>query len=78
MSLVFPCMCPILGCRYNTHLVYADSSQIKNHLRYDHDYREKQETAFRLGIIDSTDERRSPTWFVDVLTGFSKICDKGA
>lgn len=73
MSLVFPCLCPVSKCKYNTRLVYADSSQIKHHLRCDHDYREKQETAFRLGIIDSPDEKRSPTWFVDSLSDFSRV-----
>ena len=66
-------VCPIPGCRFHTHPVPADSSQIKKHLKYDHDYREKQETAFRLGIIDSPDEKRSPTWLVDSLSDFSRV-----
>ena len=66
-------VCPIPGCRFHTHPVSADSSQIKRHLKYDHDYREKQETAFRLGLIDSPDEKRSPTWFVDSLSDFSRV-----
>ena len=73
MSLVFPCLCPVSECKYHTRLVYADFSQIKHHLRYDHDYREKQETAFRLGIINSPDEKRSPTWLVDSLSDFSRV-----
>ncbi|AJM92192.1 hypothetical protein [Nitrosopumilus piranensis] len=76
MSLVFRYTCPVLGCKHNTRPVYADSSQIKNHLKYDHDYREKQETAFRLSLTASPNERRSPMWFVDALAEFSKISSK--
>ena len=65
--------CPVLGCKFNTHPVPADSSQIKRHLKYDHDYREKQDTAFSLGLIYSTDEKRSPTWLVDSLSDFSRV-----
>jgi len=73
MSLVCFRICPVLKCKYNTHPVLADSSQIKRHLKYDHDYKEKQETAFSLGLIGSIDEKRSPIWFVNSLSDFSKI-----
>jgi len=62
-----------LRCKFHTHPVTADISQIKRHLQYDHDYREKQETAFSLGLIDFVDERRSPTWLVDSLSEFSNV-----
>lgn len=65
-------ICPIPGCKFHTYPVLADSSQIKRHLKYDHDYREKQETAFSLGLIDSN-EKHSPTWLVDSLSDFSKV-----
>ena len=73
MSLTVMRKCPVVGCEFNIRPVPADSSQIKRHLKYDHDYREKQETAFRLGIIDSPDEKRSPTWLVDSLSDFSRV-----
>ena len=64
--------CPVLGCKFHKYPVPADSPQIKRHLKYDHDYREKQDTAFRLGLIDSN-EKRSPTWLVDSLSDFSRV-----
>lgn len=73
MSLIVMRKCPIQGCKFNTHPVPADSSQIKRHLKYDHDYREKQDTAFSLGIIYSTGEKRSSTWLVDSLSDFSRV-----
>lgn len=73
MSLVSMRICPIPGCRFHTYPVLADSSQIKRHLKYDHDYREKQETAFSLGLVDSIYEKRSLTWLVDSLSDFSKV-----
>jgi len=73
MSLVCSRRCPVLRCKYNTHPVLADSSQIKRHLKYDHDYKEKQETAFSLGLINSINEKRSLTWFVNSLSDFSKM-----
>ena len=73
MSLSVMRKCPVLGCKFNTHPIPADFSQIKRHLKYDHDYREKQDTAFSLGLIYSTDEKRSPTWLVDSLSNFSRV-----
>ena len=73
MSLITIRRCPILGCKFNTHPVTADSSQIKRHLQYDHDYREKQETAFSLGLIYFINEKHSPTWLVDSLSEFSNV-----
>ncbi len=73
MSLIVMRKCPVLGCRFNTHPVPADSSQIKRHLKYDHDYREKLDTAFYLGLIYSADEKRSPTWVVDYVSDFSRV-----
>ncbi|PBO84909.1 MAG: hypothetical protein COA77_06625 [Thaumarchaeota archaeon] len=65
--------CPVLGCKFNKNPQYADSFQIKRHLQYNHDYREKQETAFSLGLINFIDERRSSTWLVDSLFDFSSV-----
>jgi len=75
MSIVHLRKCPILGCKFNKNPQYADISQIKRHLKYDHDYKEKQETAFSFGLTNSTDEKRSPTWFVNSLSDFSKMGD---
>ncbi len=75
MSLVSLRKCPVFGCKFNTNPVPANYSQIKGHLIYDHDYKEKQETAFLLGLIDSINEKHSSTWFVNSLISFSKIGD---
>ena len=64
--------CPVLGCKFNKNPQYADGSQIKKHLKFSHDYREKQETAVNLGLINFN-EKRSPTWLIDSLSEFSKL-----
>ena len=71
MSVVSRRKCPIFGCKYNRNPIFADSLQIKRHIQFDHDYREKQETAFQLGLINSVAEKRSPIWFVNSLSDFS-------
>ena len=76
MSLAFLCICPITGCKYNTHPIFANLPQIKKHLKYSHDYKEKQATAFSFGLIDFSDERHSSSWFVSNLIPFSKIKEK--
>ncbi len=65
--------CPISGCKFHKNPLHAELSQIKRHLKYDHDYREKQETAFLLGLIDSVYQKRSSTWLVDSLSDFSRM-----
>lgn len=59
-------------CKFNTHTVHADIFQFKSHLRK-HEYREKQITAFELGLIDSISEKHSPEWFVEQLAQVSKL-----
>lgn len=73
MSLVTLRKCPILGCKFNHNPVPADLSQIKRHLKYDHDYKEKQLIAFSFGLTNSVNEKHSPTWFVNSLTNFTKV-----
>lgn len=71
MSLIVLRRCPIKGCRFNEHPVLADKASTKNHILRDHDYQEKQEAAFQLGIITSNYERRSPQWLAENLSEFS-------
>ena len=73
MSLVILRKCPVLGCKFNKNPIYADFTQIKRHLKHDHDYKEKQETAFALSLISSVYEKRSSVWFTDSLARFSNI-----
>ena len=75
MSLVSLRRCPILGCKFNTNPVPADLIQIKRHLKYDHDYKEKQAAAFTFALTDSIYEKHSPTWFVNSLINFTKTGD---
>ncbi|HWP78975.1 MAG TPA: hypothetical protein VNL34_04935 [Candidatus Nitrosotenuis sp.] len=65
--------CPVFGCKYNHKLVYADKSQIKNHISRDHDYQEKLEAAAMMGIIRDVSEHRSPSWLADSLVEFSLV-----
>ena len=65
--------CPVFGCKFNRNPVASDLAQLKRHLKYDHDYKEKQETAFSLGLIDSIYEKRSLKWFTDSISDFSIV-----
>jgi hypothetical protein len=76
MSLVSLRKCPVSYCKFNHNPVFADLSQIKRHLKYDHDYKEKQFTAFSIGLTNTSDEKHSPTWFVNSLINFTKIEDR--
>lgn len=71
MSLVILRKCPIEGCYHNTHPVYADKYQTKNHISQ-HDYKEKLESAYRLGIISGIEDRRAPQLLDEKLTEFSR------
>ena len=72
MSLVSLRKCPVFGCKFNRNPVPADLSQIRRHLKYDHDYKEKQVTAFSFGLTNSVNEKHSPTWFVNSLINVTK------
>lgn len=74
MSITSLRKCPVAGCKFNTRNVHADYSQIKKHLKYDHDYKEKQQAAHSFGLI-SLNEKRSPTWLVESLITFSNMGD---
>lgn len=71
MSLIVLRRCPIEGCRHNKHPVYADKSSTVNHI-HQHDYEEKLEAAYKLGIISNPEERRSPQWLDEKLAEFSR------
>ena len=71
MSLVSLRKCPIEGCHYNKHPVYANSKSTKNHINQ-HDYQEKLEASYKLGIISNITERRAPQWLDEKLTEFSR------
>ncbi|MEM4379769.1 MAG: hypothetical protein QXL01_03680 [Thermoplasmatales archaeon] len=73
MSLTVLRKCPISNCRHNHKLVYADKSQIKNHILRDHDYHEKLEAAHDYGLIQDLSQRRSPDWLAESLTDFSLV-----
>ena len=59
--------CPIDDCRFHFKMIIGSLSLLKNHIFRDHDYREKQETAVKLGVIEGLQERRSPKWLSDHL-----------
>lgn len=75
MSLILLRRCPIPSCKHNHKLVYADKSQIKNHIFRDHDYLEKLEAAATLGLIHDISEHRSPSWLAEGLVDFSLVGD---
>ncbi len=64
--------CPVESCKCHMSIIFAEISQIKNHLS-EHDYRELLEIAFNLGIISSLSERRSPKWLIDELFHAGKM-----
>lgn len=71
MSLTVLRKCPIDHCRFNKHAVLADRKQTQNHILHAHDYKEKLEVAFKLGIISTMDEHRSPQFLAENLVEFS-------
>jgi len=71
MSLVSLRKCPIEICKFHNTPVPADKSQIKKHIRYDHDYTEKLEAAVKLGIIKDITERRSPDYLTQELSEYT-------
>lgn len=73
MSLTVLRRCPISGCKHGHKLVYADKSQIKKHILYDHDYREKLDAAVDSGLIQNTSEHRSPLWLAESLSDLSLV-----
>lgn len=72
MSQAVPTKCPIDHCRFHNKPIYADKSTIKNHIKH-HDYKELQQTAFELGLLEDPQERRSVNWLVDHLTELSIV-----
>lgn len=72
MSQAVPTKCPIELCKFHEKLIYTDKSIIKKHIKR-HDYKELQETAFKLGLTLSPDEKRGVNWFVDNLTELSIV-----
>jgi hypothetical protein len=45
-------------------VITSESTYVKGHLKR-HDYKELQEIAFKLNLISTPMERRSPNWLVD-------------
>ena len=64
--------CTVDPCGFNNKPIYADKSTIKNHIKH-HDYKELQQTAFKLGLLEDPQERRSVDWLVDRLTELSIV-----
>ena len=67
MSIFRKMFCPIPYCKFRNKIIDGPISLLKNHIFRDHDYREKQETAVKLGVIEGLQERRSPKWLSDHL-----------
>jgi len=64
--------CVVDRCGFNNKPIYADKPTIKNHVKH-HDYKELQETAFKLGLLEDPQERRSVDWLVNNLTELSIV-----
>ena len=73
MSLIIKRICPVLRCKFHTHPRYAELCHIKGHLKRDHDYKELQQTAFSLGLVNAVYDKRGVTWLVDSLSDFSRV-----
>ena len=67
MSIFHKMFCPIPYCKSHNKVIDGSLSLLSNHIFRDHDYREKLETAKKLGIIEGLYERRSPKWLSDHL-----------
>jgi len=64
--------CPVKNCVHNRNPVYADTSQVKTHLLFKHDYKEYQESAFEHRLIPSK-MFRSRIFFVNLLADYGKV-----
>lgn len=72
MSKFRLCKCTIENCKLCNHVIYAELSHFKGHLK-DHDYKELQQMAHHLGLLEYPSERRSPQWLVDRIAEASTI-----
>lgn len=72
MSNAYSFRCPVKNCTHNRNPVYADTSQIKIHLIYNHDYEEYQESAYENRLIPSK-MFRSRIFFVNILADYGKV-----
>ena len=64
--------CLVEDCRFYQKPIVTDSAYFKGHLK-EHDCKELQETASKLGLLEYPSERRSPKWLVDRLTETSIV-----
>ena len=76
MTRIFKFKCLVDGCCFFEKLLYAEKGQIKSHLKRDHDYTELLQTAKKLKIIKSVNNRRSPEWFAENLFKLSVLREK--
>lgn len=72
MSQAVLTRCPLDSCKFHYRPIYADKSTIKKHIKH-HDYKELQQTAFNLGFLEDSQERRDVNWLVDNLTEHSIV-----
>ena len=59
--------CPVPDCKSHKKMIEGSLSLLSNHIFRDHDYREKLETAVKLGVIKGFWEKRSLKWLSDHL-----------
>lgn len=71
MSKFCKFQCLIGKCKQHDKVIEVEFLQAKNHIKYDHDYKEKQEKAFELGLISNIEERRSSEWFAEQIAAAS-------
>jgi len=69
------CKCVIYGCRCSRSEFYADIIQVRIHLWRDHDYKELQQAAFRLGLLQQFLEFREKMWLVRTLAEHCMVKD---
>lgn len=72
MSQAVLTRCPIDLCKFHYRPIYADKFTIKNHIKH-HDYKELQQTAFNLGLLEDSQEHRGVNWLVEHLTELSIV-----
>ena len=67
--------CVIRGCRFSRSELYADITQVRKHLWRDHDFKELQQAAFRLGLLKQPLEFREKIWLAGTLAEYCMIKD---
>ena len=67
MCSLYSTVCPIESCKKHFKIIICSLKDLQNHIFFDHDYQQKLQTAFNLGIISNITDHRSALWLSEEL-----------